>query len=81
MPGGSWEVEMNAVYQLKHRIQKLSTMDICDILLTIGLSLLVLGRFLDPQSAVRIVMHIVGTVIILIGMAVFVAITRSVLDY
>jgi hypothetical protein len=56
-------------------------MDMCDILLTIGLALLVLGRFLDPQSFVRIAMHIVGSIIILIGMAVFVAITRSVLDY
>ena len=72
---------MNMVYQLKHRIQKLSTMDICDILLTIGLALLVLGRFLDPNSIVKIVMHIVGSIIFLIGMAVFVAIARSVLDY
>jgi hypothetical protein len=72
---------MNKVYQLKHKIQKLSTMDICDILLTIGLSLLVLERFLDAQSIVRIFMHIVGSIIMLIGMAVFVAITRSVLDY
>ena len=72
---------MNRIQQLKHRIQKLSTMDICDILLTIGLSLLVLGRFLDPKSIVRIVMYIVGSIIFLIGMAMFVAIARSVLDY
>jgi hypothetical protein len=72
---------MNVVQQLKHRIQKRSTMDICDILLTIGLSLLVLETFLDPKSIVRIMMHIIGSLNLLIGMAVFVAIARRVLDY
>ena len=72
---------MNRIKQLKYKMQKLSTMDICDILLTIGLSLLILERFLDPKSIIRIVMHIVGSIVFLIGMAVFVAIARSVLDF
>ena len=72
---------MNRIQQLKHSIHKLSTMEICDILLAIGFSLLVLEGFLDPKSIVRIMMHIVGSITLLIGMAVFVAIARRVLDY
>jgi hypothetical protein len=72
---------MNRIQQLKHKIQKLSTMDICDLLLTIGLTLLVLGRFLDPNSIAAFVIRVGGSIILLSGIAMFVAIARRVLDY
>jgi hypothetical protein len=72
---------MNRIQQLKHKIQKLSTMDICDLLLTIGLTLLVLGRFLDPNSITAFVIRVGGSIIFLSGIAMFVAIARRMLDY
>jgi hypothetical protein len=81
LPGGSREVEMNRIQQLKNKIQKLSTKEISNIFLTIGLSLLVLGRFLDPNSIAIIVFNLLGSSIFFIGMAIFVAIARNVLDY
>jgi hypothetical protein len=65
---------MYRILQLKHQIQKLSTMDICDIFLTIGLTLLVLWSFFDPNSIAVFMIRVGGSMIFVIGMAMFVAI-------
>lgn len=67
----------------QHTIQQLSTMDICNILLEIGLGLLILGKFerLIMTPLVGIITTMCGSIVLLVGVAVFVAIARSVLDY
>jgi hypothetical protein len=69
--------------QIQHKIQQLSTMDICNILLAIGLGLLIIGKFerLIMTHLVGIVISMCGYIVLLVGVAVFVAIARSVLDY
>jgi hypothetical protein len=68
--------------QLQQKIQQLSTMDICNILLAIGLGLLIIGKFerLIMTPLVGIVTSMCGYIVLLVGVAVFVAITQSVLD-
>lgn len=69
--------------QLQHKMQQLSIMDICNILFAIGLGLLIIGKFarLITTPIVGIVISVCGDIVLLIGVAVFVAIARSVLDF
>jgi hypothetical protein len=71
------------IQEFQHTIQQLSTMDICNILLAIGLGLLIIGKFerLIMNPLVGIITSLCGYIILLVGIAVFVAIARSVLDY
>jgi hypothetical protein len=72
---------MSRIQRLRGQFQRLSVMDICAILVTCGLTLLVLGRFLDPYSIAALVIRMGGSVLFLSGIAMFVAVARSVLDY
>jgi hypothetical protein len=69
--------------QLQHTIQKLSIMDVCNIMLTIGVVLLILGKFTRPlmHPILGFVIIMCGHIAFLIGTAMFVAIARVVLDY
>lgn len=75
------EVKMSRIQRLRGQLQRLSTMDICAILVTVGFTLLVLGRFMDPFSMAALVIRLAGSVLFLSGIAMFVAVARSVLDY
>ncbi len=72
---------MNRVQHLKQTLQKLSTRDICHLFLAIGFTLIVLGRFLDPNSLAGFMIENGGWVVFLCGIAMFVAIARTTLDY
>jgi hypothetical protein len=74
------EGKMSRIQRLRGQLQQLSTMDMCVILVTCGFTLLVLARFLDPYSMAAVVVQMGGSVLFLSGMAMFVAIARSVLD-
>ena len=71
------------IQAIQHKLQQLSTLDICNILLAIGLGLLIIGKFerLIMNPLVGIITSLCGYIILLVGIAVFVAIARSVLDY
>ena len=58
-------------------------MEICNLLLTIGLGLIVIGKFTRPimNPIVETAISLCGYFIFLTGVAVFVAIARAVLDY
>jgi hypothetical protein len=57
-------------------------MDICNVLLAIGLGLLIIGKFerMIMNPLIGMMTSMCGSIVFLVGVAVFVAITRSVLD-
>lgn len=67
----------------QHKVQQLSTMEICNVLLATGLGLLIIGKFerLIMTSIIGMTTSMCGSIVLLVGVAVFVAIARSVLDY
>jgi hypothetical protein len=71
------------IQAIQHKLQQLSTLDICNILLALGLGLLIIGRFerLIMTPLVGLATSMCGYIILLVGIAVFVAIARSVLEY
>jgi hypothetical protein len=57
-------------------------MDICNVLLAIGLGLLIIGKFerMIMTPLIGMATSMCGSIVLLVGVAVFVAIARSVLD-
>jgi hypothetical protein len=66
--------------QRRRNQHRLSASDICSILLAIGLVLIVLGKFLSPNSFIGFIIEYGGWAAFLSGIAMFVAIMRITLD-
>ncbi|MGZ3624553.1 MAG: hypothetical protein ACXWPS_10105 [Ktedonobacteraceae bacterium] len=66
--------------QRQRNQHRLNASNICSILLAIGLILIVLGKFLSPNSFIGFIIENSGWVAFLSGIAMFVAIVRTTLD-